>query len=555
MYEKVRTCRNIGFTFSPPGIQTLLPLLLFYILLSCAGASEPVGPEPRPNILLLVADDLGYSDIGCYGGDINTPNLDSLASRGIRFSRFYTAPMCAPTRAMLLSGNYNHIAGVGRQNLETDVFGYEGHLTNRIATLPALLKAAGYHTYMAGKWHLGHAAEDGPQAKGFEHSFVLLEGVGNHYNGQGLFKGMDSNYREDGKPVSWPQNAYSTDLYTDKLISYIEEQREDGKPFFAYAAYTSPHWPLQVDSIYRQKYQGRYDSGYEVLREQRLQSLKKAGMIPESVGLPELHPSVSPWDSLTPEQQRKEARKMELYAGMVDNLDVNLGRIFDYLRKINAESNTLVIFMSDNGAAGEDYYNEESTKPYLKKYYDNKYESMGKATSLVSYGPPWAEAGTGPFRYFKEYTTNGGMLASMILSGPGVKAANTIYDGMLTVMDIAPTLYEVAGTKYPGSWEGHDLFPIKGRSFWPFILGKSTQIHPDDYGFGMEHTGYTAYYKGNWKLVNLARPLEEHGFELYNVAEDPGEMHNLREVYPDKYEELLRDWQEYVNETKVQFPR
>lgn len=555
MYKKVRAYIYGSYLLTPLRFQTLLPLFVFYVLLSCAGASEPPKPETRPNILLLVADDLGYSDIGCYGGDIHTPNLDSLATRGIRFSRFYTAPMCSPTRAMLLTGNYNHIAGVGRQNLETDVFGYEGHLTNRVATLPALLKAAGYHTYMAGKWHLGHAPEDGPQAKGFEHSFTMLEGVGNHYNGQGLFKGMDSNYREDGKPVSWPQDAYSTDLYTDKLISYIDGQREDGKPFFAYAAYTSPHWPLQVDSTFWKKYEGRYDEGYEALREQRLQSMKKAGMVPESATLPELHSSVLPWDSLSSEQQRIEVRKMELYAGMVDNLDKNLGRIFEYLRKIRADKNTLIIFMSDNGAAGEDYYNEESIKPYLKKYYDNSYESMGKANSLVSYGPPWAEAGTGAFRYFKEYSTNGGMLAAMILAGPGVKGANSIYNDVLTVMDIAPTLYDLAGTRYPESWEGHSLYPIKGSSLMPFVRGETDRIHPTNYGFGMEHSGYTTFLKGDWKLTNLSRPLEEVKFELYNVAEDPGEMHNLREVYPDRYEELLRAWQEYVNETKVQFPR
>lgn len=524
----------------------------------CSGTSEKTSidtQDTRPNILILVADDLGYADLGCFGGDIASPNIDSLASNGIRFSRFHTAPMCAPTRAMLLTGNDNHIAGVGRQALSAQVFGYEGYLTNRVATIPALLRKDGYHTYMAGKWHLGTGKEANPHQKGFEHSFVLLEGVGNHYNSQGLFKGIPvSHYTEDGKPTKWPEGSYSTDLYTDKLIEYIDQNKDDKRPFFAYAAYTSPHWPLQVDKAYWKKYEGRYDEGYEKLKEDRLLSLKKAGMIPEDAVLPPAHSAVISWDSLSETEKKIESRKMELYAGMVDNLDVNIGRIIQHLKDIGEYENTLIIFMSDNGAAGEDYYNNPGIRPYINPYFNNDYETMGEANSLISYGPQWAEAGSSPFRYYKEYATNGGIIASMIMSGPMVEQQNVIANDFLTVMDIAPTIYDIAQINYPSEINGTTLFPLKGKSLMPFISGRAKTIHTTDYVFGLEHSGNTMLRKGQWKITNFSNPFSLSAFELYNLDEDLGEMHDLKSANPQKYQEMYQEWTNFASEIKVQLP-
>ncbi len=526
-----------------------------WLPLSCSGAPDaPVAPK-GPNILLLVADDLGYADLGCYGGDIDTPNLDALAASGIRFTRFHTAPMCAPTRAMLLSGQYNHIAGMGRQNLQAPVFGYEGRLTGRVIPLPALLRQAGYHTWMAGKWHLGNAPGEGPQDKGFEKSFVLLEGVGNHYNGQGIFANGASHYEEDGKPVAWPAGRYSTNVYTDKLIGYMDGQAADGRPFFAYAAFTAPHWPLQVAPTHWKKYEGRYNDGYEALRAQRLQSLKEAGMIPAGAALPPAHPSVRPWASLSPEEQQVEARKMELYAGMVDNLDANIGRLLDHLKATGQYEHTLIIFMSDNGAAGEDYFNEASIRPHISPHYDNRYENMGTASSMVSYGAAWAEAGTAPFRYFKEFTTNGGIIAPMILAGAMVERKNTLCPDLVTVMDLAPTLYDAAGVHYPERWETHPVYPMKGRSFLSYARGKQSLAHPPDYAFGLEHTGYTMFRKGDWKITTGLPPFEGENFELYDLSRDLAEQHDLREKQPAKFRELLEEWRQYARENQLQFPR
>ncbi len=325
-----------------------------------SGAGKDNGQQARPNILLIVADDLGYADLGIYGSSIRTPRIDGLARKGIIFSQFHTAPMCSPTRSMLLSGNNNHVAGIGRQQpgqaLKGKIQSYEGHLSDRIAPLPAVLKAAGYHTYIAGKWHLGLEDENSPRAAGFERSWTLLDGAATHFDGRG-FENAPSVYRADGVVTSYPDGVYSTDLYTDHLIEFIESNRGDGQPFFAFAAFTSPHWPLQVPEPERDRYAGVYDDGYDVLREQNFLNLKKAGIIPEDSNLPPRWEEITPWDSLSAEEKKRESRKMELYAAMVENLDGHVGRLLDYLQEKGLAENTLVVFMSDNGAAPSDFYN------------------------------------------------------------------------------------------------------------------------------------------------------------------------------------------------------
>ncbi len=527
--------------------------LAFYFL---CGLSKGIAQNTSgPNILLIVADDLGYADLGCYGGDIDTPNIDRLAERGIRFSRFHTSPYCAPTRAMLLSGNDNHIAGMGLQGAPREVFGYEGQLTDRIVTVPEVLRRAGYHTYMAGKWHLGMAPEADPHNKGFDHSFVNLRGAGNHYDDQGIFEETPvSRYTEDGQPASWPEGAYSTDLFTDKIIGYIEENRSSGKPFFAFAAFTSPHWPLQVDEKFWHKYRGRYDEGYEKLKEKRMQSLKKAGMIPQNAEMPPNHPRVRPWDSLRPEEKKMEARKMELYAGMVDNLDHNVGKLLNYLEEIGELDNTLVVFMSDNGAAAEDFYHHKNYGPFIREHFNEDYDRMGKADSFISYGPQWAEAGSAPFRFFKGYTTEGGMIAPLIISGPGVRHKNHTSHEFLTLMDLAPTFYELGGAQYPDAYHGKKTHPLRGTSILPYLSGSASRFHDSDYVFGLEHANFAMLRKGDWKITNVERPFEKQNFKLYRVSEDLAELHDLREAEPEKYAELLSEWEAFYREIRIQVP-
>ena len=530
--------------------------LMLFVLAACGGAPNKIIHDNRPNILVLVADDLGYSDLGCFGGEINTPNIDNLAINGIRFSRFHTAPMCAPTRAMLLTGNDNHIAGVGRQAMQTAVFGYEGHITKRVATIPDLLSKDGYKTIMAGKWHLGQNKVANPSELGFEHSFVLLEGVGNHYNSQAIFgDNVKSHYTQNGEEVQWPDGEYSTDVYTDKLLSFIDRNELDKRPFFAYAAYTAPHWPLQVDKKYWGKYKGKYNMGYEKLRKRRFEQLKTKGLIPEAAVLPPLHPSIQPWESLDEYEKKKESRKMELYAGMIDNLDANIGRIIRHLKETGKYDNTLIIFLSDNGAAGEDYYNDINVHPYINNYYSDHYDKMGSAESFNSYGPQWAEAGSAPFKYYKEYTTNGGIIAPMIISGALIEKTSALEDVFVSVLDIAPTVYDFSGTTYPANWNGHRIYPLLGKSMYPFLSGNSETVHSEDDVFALEHTGYTMLRKGHWKITNSIRPFDESNFELYDMSVDLAETHNLKHTAAKKYRELLLEWEKFSREVRLQLLR
>jgi arylsulfatase len=497
--------------------------------------------DARPNFLLIIADDLGFADLGVHGSDILTPNIDALAGEGLLCTQFHTAPMCAPTRAMMLSGNNNHVAGMGRQSpgrfLRDNVPGYEAHLSDRVAPLPRLLREAGYHTYGVGKWHLGMEPEHGPLSAGFERAFNLIDGAANHFNSIGFFEG-GSTYRADGEKAALPEGGYTTEVFTDRLIEFIEAGAGDGQPFFAYAAFTSPHWPLQVPDEYLDLYRGRYDAGYDVLREENFLSLKEAGIIPTSSSLPPRNEVITPWNDLDPEQQRREARKMELYAAMVENLDHHVGRLVDYLKERGLYENTLIVFMGDNGPAGEDFFHRGSYVEFIREHYDNAYENMGRPTSWVSYGPQWAEAGSPAFSRFKRYAREGGIVAPFIVTGPQVRSRGTVSTTYLTVMDLAPTFLELAKAKYPDDGSVH---PMLGESLVP-LLTDLEPVHDENHVTTLYHGGRAFVRQGKWKLVNLDPPFDESGFELFNIQNDPGEMENLAEAEPEKLAELIALW-------------
>jgi len=519
-------------------------------LLAMSASSPPAEQAGRPNILLLVADDLGYADLGVFGSDIRTPNIDGLTAEGTIFTHFHTAPVCAPTRAMLLTGNNNHVAGIGRQGRSSTMPGYEGHLSDRVAPMPRLLQEAGYHTYTAGKWHLGTAPENGPMAAGFERSFSLLSGAGSHFSSVGLRVG-GSVYSEDGAAVEFPEGQYTTELFTDRLIEFIDSQKDDGRPFFAFAAYTSPHWPLQVPDEYLDLYAGQYDQGYDQLREERFESLKAAGIIPESSALPPRNEAITPWADLAAIEQRTEARKMELYASMVENLDHHVGRLIDHLEANGLYENTLIVFMSDNGAAGEDFYRTGAYSEYLQAHYDNSYDNMGRPASWVSYGPPWAEAGSAPFSRYKGFTKEGGITAPMIVAGAGVTRRGEINPTYLTVMDLAPTFLDLAEAQYPSDGSA---WPMLGESMLPFLSGSATSVHANDYVTTLYHSGRAFMRQGKWKLVTMDRPFAESKFELYNLEVDPGETTNLAEIEPERFAMMVGLWRENLRELGIILP-
>lgn len=498
-------------------------------------------PPPAPNILLVVADDLGYTDLGVYGGEIRTPRIDALAEQGLLFTRFHAGPACEVTRAMLLSGNNHHVAGMR---------GEGAHLSDRVAPLPRLLRQAGYRTYMTGKWHLGATPERSPGAAGFERYFALLPGAGSHFNSLS-WGGDRSRYLSDGVDVDYPDGEYSTDVYTNRLIELLEEGRGRGGPFFALAAYTSPHWPLQVPTDELGRYAGRYDDGYEALRRSRLESAVRLGLVSAKAAPAEPDDRIPPWSELSLQERRRQAREMELYAAMVENLDRHVGRLIDYLKASGQYEHTLVVFMSDNGFNSRDRFRTEQNAEYFDPTFDNSLENLGRATSWIAPGPEWAEASTAHFSRYKQYVRQGGLLAPLIVAGPPVARAGSHISSYVTVMDLAPTFIELGGAAYPTDGS---VAPMRGESMVSVLRGDADAVHSEDYVNVMYHHGRALVRQGDWKLVTLDGPFDEAKFALFDLSEDPGETTDLAERQPERYQAMLQLWRQQRREVGIRLP-
>jgi len=519
--------------------------------------------DKRPNFLVIVADDLGFSDIGAFGGEIHTPHLDSLAYAGLRFTDFHTAPACSPTRSMLLTGTDHHIAGIGTMLEIAPEFrgapGYEGYLNDRVVTVTELLRDAGYLTLMSGKWHLGMSRETSPWARGFQRSFVLLPGAANHYGAEALIRMPAARrhlYMEDSDFVeNLPQDFYSSDYFTDKLMEYFE-QRTDDRPFFAYLPFSAPHWPLQAPEDFIAKYRGRYDAGPEVLRQERLRRMQALGLCPLEMTAHPVIAETKEWNNLSPEERQISARSMEVYAAMVERIDWNVGRVIDYLRKTGELDNTVVVFMSDNGAEGALVEAFPVFGPLIGEFVrtqcDNSLDNIGKANSFVWYGPRWAQAATAPSRLYKTFTAEGGIRVVAFLTYPGFRRQQEVSSCFTTVMDLTPTLLELAGVQHPGTnYEGREIAGMRGCSMAEYLRGDATTVHPTDQSTGWELFGHRGIRQGDWKAVFILPPQGPGRWQLYNLANDLGETNDLAASNPDKLSELLRLWEAYVEQTGV----
>lgn len=522
-------------------------------------------PAGKPNILLIVADDLGCADIGCFGGEVKTPNLDRLAEQGLRATNYYVAPTCSPTRSMLLTGTDNHIAGLGNMAewagpTQRGQPGYEGHLNARVVSVATLLREGGYHTYMAGKWHLGERPDQWPSARGFERDFTLLQGAGSHWSDMlGLLPSEPKvTYLRNGEKVQGlPKDYYSSKDFTDFIIESIDANARDDKPFFAYLAYQAPHGPLAVPDDWRDRCKGRYDKGYDFIREERLARQKKLGIIGKDVaGFPRL-PNIPAWDALTVEQRQQAALKMELYAAMVEYMDDQIGRLLDHLKKAGKYDNTLIVFMSDNGAAGEDMAEllhklAPSAQEWFAKTYDNRPENLGRPGSCIEYGPAWAQVSSVPLRLFKGFEAEGGIRAPLIVSGPGDRHEGTLNHSVLHVMDMAPTFLELAGVEHPAKKDGSTVAPMQGKSMWPLLAGRQGAIRANVDWLGWELFGNRAIRQGDWKLLYLLKGAGGTGdWQLFNLQGDPGELNDLSATHSEKRAAMLELWAEYVKTNGV----
>jgi arylsulfatase len=526
----------------------------------------------RPNFLLIVADDLGFSDLGAFGGEIETPNLDALATAGLRLTDFHAASACSPTRAMLLTGTDHHLAGIGAMAEFSDETirrnpGYEGHLNQRVVSIAELLRDAGYHTLISGKWHLGRTVETSAAARGFERAFILEGAAHNHYGWAPnvpphkmprLLHAVEGTYRDGLEPLTeLPKDFYSSDAFTTRLLDYLGERpADDDRPFFAYLPFSAPHFPLQAPDELIAKYKGRYDGGPDVLREQRLVRLKELGLIGADV---QAHPVVADtpnWHELDEAGRQQSARAMEVYAAMVDRLDWNVGRVVEHLRTTGELDNTVVIFLSDNGAEGAALEAlpivGKRAQRFIGKHYDNSLDNVGRANSYVWYGPRWAQAATAPSRQYKLFTSQGGIRVPAFITWPGLHLQGAVSHEFSTVMDIVPTLLELAGATHPGTrYQGRDVLPIRGRSLLPYLQGEQAQPHTQDETTGWELFRARAMRQGEWKALYIPKPDGLGRWQLYNLNRDPGEIHDLADAEPERLRGLIEHWQRYVDETGV----
>jgi arylsulfatase A-like enzyme len=532
-------------------------VLVLLVLMLSLGTQAALAAEARPNILLIVIDDMGYSDWGAFGSEIRTPNIDSLAAAGVKFTNFYVGPACAPTRSMLMSGNDNHIAGLGNMvevltPNQVGQPGYEGHLNDRVVSVASLLEDAGYHTYLAGKWHLGEAPEHDPSRLGFEKSFTMLQGGASHFDDEWMmYANYTPTYRENGVRVHVPKGFYSTRFYTDKIIEYIDNKKDE-QPFFAYLSFTAVHDPLHLPDDWLSKYAGEYSGGYNALREQRLARMKELRIIPKEASLGPWLAMVPRWEDLSAEQQKNEARKMEIYAAMVSNVDFNVGRLLDHLEETGLKRSTLVIIFSDNGANGAEMHNYPGTdEAWVERNSDNRLSNWGRPGSRIAQGAGWAQASSTPFRLFKGFIAEGGIRSPLIISGPGVAYAGETVHAAAHVMDIAPMLLHIAGTDYPATYHGRSVVPMRGKSMFSMLTERNTVVRGPDEPLAWEFFNWRAVRMGNFKATWISRPFGESDWQLFNLATDPGESINLSKQHPAVTQQLISAWEKYAKEVGV----
>ncbi|MBG86210.1 MAG: arylsulfatase [Verrucomicrobiales bacterium] len=503
----------------------------------------------RPNIVVLFADDMGYSDIGCFGSEIETPNLDGLAANGLRFTHFYNTGRCCPSRASILTGLYSHQADIGHMAGETGVRGYRDRLSFNAVTLAEVLGSAGYHTIMTGKWHLGWRDEGSPTARGFQHFYGTRGYIDSYFTivpRTEIYLGEELVIPVTDKPINHlhpDQEWYTTDVFTDYAIHFIDEVRkQDDKPFFLYLAYNAPHFPLHAKPEDTKKYRGRYRDGWEGFRKNRHERLKELGMLNKSWPLSAL--DVPKWETLTEQQRDDMDFKMALFAAIIDRLDQNVGRVVDHLKKIGELDNTLLVFVSDNGGTKETgLFGIKGDKHTVDNYKD--WARVGGWSS--SYGQGWANLSNTPFREYKRENHEGGVSAPFVIHWPkGFKAKGELRHQVAHLIDLMPTFVEVSGAKYPKSFKGKPIQEMEGRSLVPFLDSKRTESRT----LFWEHEGNRAVREGAWKLVGS----RNGPWELYDASRDRTELNNLASAEPQKFASLKKKWDDWAKRVHVMTP-
>ncbi|MEO5670649.1 MAG: arylsulfatase [Ramlibacter sp.] len=512
----------------------------------------------QPNIVLILNDDMGYSDIGCYGGEVQTPSLDRLAAGGLRFSQFYNTARCSPSRASLLTGLHPHQTGIGVLTYDFGPEGYAGNLNNRCVTIAEALKSSGYRSYLSGKWHvagnLTQPTDSWPMQRGFDAFYGTIIGAGSFYDPNTLTRGNENIEHE-----ARAEGFFYTDAISDQAVQFIRAHSAEhsGKPFFQYVAYTAPHWPLHAHDEDIAKYKGRFDKGWDALREERLARLVKSGILDKAWGLSERDPTQPPWT----QAQHKAwlLRCMEVYAAQIDRMDQGIGRIIDQLEESGQLDNTLVIFMSDNGACAEDIPEGVTVSELVNKlmiarantrdgepvhFGNNPGRMPGPENTYQSYGTAWANLSNTPFRLYKHWIHEGGISTPLIFHWPvGISARNEVRHSPGYLPDIMATVLDVTGTAYPAEWQGNPIAPLEGHS----LRGAFTGEQPSRPPMFWEHEGNAAVRIGKWKLVrNYPRP-----WELYDMEQDRTELNDIAAQHHDRVQDMAAQYDAWARRCDV----
>ena len=511
----------------------------------------------KPNVVLILNDDMGYSDIGCYGGEIETPNLDRLAANGLRFSQFYNTARCSPSRASLLTGLHPHQTGVGILTYDSGPEGYAGNLNQRCVTIPQALKRNGYKTYMSGKWHVASSltqpTDTWPLQRGFDEFFGTIIGAGSFYDPNTLTRG-NANVEHEARA----EGFFYTDAISDQAVAYIDRHCADAPevPFFTYVAYTAPHWPLHAHDTDIAKYNGRFDQGWDALREARLDKLVASGLLREQWRLSQRDPTQPPWSEAEADEQVRAwtLRCMEVYAAQIDRMDQGIGRIVAALERTGRLEDTLILFLSDNGACAEDIpegvtVDELVHKLMIAKSHTRAGEPVqfgndprrmpGPENTYQSYGTAWANLSNTPFRLYKHWIHEGGISTPLILHWPaGIRDAGAIRHVPGYLPDIMATILDVTGTAYPADCDGRPIEPLEGSSLAPLFERDGLERPP----MFWEHEGNAAVRIGRWKLVkNYPRP-----WELYDMEADRTELHDLAAAEPERVAAMAAQYEQWA---------
>ncbi len=529
--------------------------LLLTLALLAATTTWAAAGKGRPNIVLLVADDWGFSDVGAFGSEINTPHLDELARKGVRFSNFHVAASCSPTRSMLLTGVDNHRNGVGnlREAMPLEHVGkpgYEGSLNPNVVTIATLLQDAGYRTSITGKWNVGSEPRNLPNQRGFERSIVQGDTGSDNWEPAKRYLPHTAKVEwfENGKPASMPADYYSSQYFVDKTIEHLRAGASEGKPFFAYVGFQANHVPVQAPREFIDKYRGKYQDGWTALRVARRERAAALGLIPKDTPMVTMK-TTTDWSKLSESDKRYEARKMEVYAGMADAMDFHVGRLVAHLKQTGEYDNTVFVFLSDNGAEGSDY---QEAKLWLAWNYSQDIDRLGGKGGYGVIGPSWASAAASPLSTYKFYAGEGGLRTPLIIAGVPGASINSIQKSFTHVKDIVPTLLELAQVPAPGNrYKGQPIEVITGRSLLPAITGEAAIVHPMETAIGYELSGNQALFKGNLKLVKDLPPVGDGQWHLYDLTADPGETSDLQTRMPDVFKAMQADFEAYAKSHRV----